>query len=137
MLVSAIFVIGVCLYAGIYLVRSQSCVDGRGTDYYFEKRELTSSENMDKFDISDVEVIAKYAQSCAIQSYSVRGNWGLKKVSHDEFSSYIEQYDADCANCLLVYKTGWPYSGEIFEVASDRHICSTGKRTFETCIILQ
>ena len=52
-------------------------------------------------------------------------------------SSYIEQYDADCANCLLVYKTGWPYSGEIFEVVSDRHICSTGKRTFETCIILQ
>jgi hypothetical protein len=123
MLVSAIFVIGVCLYAGIYLVRSQSCVDGRGTDYYFEKGELISPENMGKFDISDVEVIAKYAQSCAIQSYSVRGNWGLKKVSHDEF--------------LLVYKTGWPYSGEIFEVASDRHICSTGKRTFETCIILQ
>jgi hypothetical protein len=112
-------------------------VDGRGTDYYFEKREPTSPENMDKFNISNVEVIAKYAQSCAIQSYSVRGNWGLKKVSHDEFSAYIEHYDADCDNCLLVYKTGWPYSGEIFEVSSDRHIRSTGKRTFETCIILQ
>jgi len=119
MLVSAIFIVGVCLYASIYLVRSQGCVDGRGTDDYFS-----------------VEILAKYSQSCAIKAYRVRGNWGLKKVSQDEFSAYIEQYNADCANCLLVLKTGWPYSGEIFEVASDRHIRSTGKRTFENCIIM-
>ncbi len=137
LLVSAIFVFGVCLYAGIYLVRSQGCVDGRGTDDYFDKTELTSSENMGQFDISNIEVVAQYSQSCAIKSYRVRGNWGLKKVDQDEFSAYIERYNADCRNCLLVYKTGWPYSGEIFEVAADRHICSTGKRTFETCIILQ
>jgi hypothetical protein len=137
LLVGAIFVSGICLYAGIYLVRSQGCVDGRGTDAYFEKADLISPENMGQFDISTVEVVAQYSQSCAIKTYRVRGNWGLKKVSQDEFSTYVEQYNADCTNCLLVYKTGWPYSGEIFEVVSDRHICSTGKRTFETCIILQ
>jgi hypothetical protein len=112
-------------------------VDGRGTDYYFEKTELTSPENMGQFDISNADVIAKYTQSCAIKTYQIKGIWGLRKVSQDEFSAFIEQYNADCANCLLVHKTGWPYSDEIFEVVSDRHICSTGKRTFETCIILQ
>lgn len=137
MFISAIFVFGVCLYAGIYLVRSQGCVDGRGTDTYFEKTDLTSPENLERFDISNVEVIAQYSQSCAIRAYTVRGNWGLKKVSQDEFRAYIEHYNAGCANCLLVHKTGWPYSGEIFEVASDRHICSTGTRAFENCIILQ
>lgn len=133
----AILISGVCLFAGIYLVRSQGCVDGRGTDTYFEKTDLTSPENLDRFDISNVEVIAQYAQSCAIRTYKVRGNWWLKNVSQDEFRAYIEQYNAGCADCLLVHKTGWPYSGEIFEVASDKHICSTGTRTFEDCVILQ
>ena len=137
MVISAIFAFDVCLYAGIYLVRSLGCVDGQGTDNYFEQTDVTSPVNSGQFDISSVEVVAKYSQSCAIKTYQVKGNWGLKKVNQDEFSAYIGHHNADCANCLLVYKTGWPYSGEIFEVSSDRHICSTGKRTFENRIVLQ
>lgn len=136
-LIITIFIFGVGLYSAIYLVRSQGCVDGRGTDYYFEKTELTSLENISQFDISKADVIAKFSQSCSIKTYRIKANWRLKKVNRDEFKAYIDQYNTDCANCLFVQKTGWPYSGEIFEVSSDRHICSTGKRTFENCIILQ
>lgn len=54
-LIITIFIFGVGLYSAIYLVRSQGCVDGRGTDYYFEKTELT--------------------RSCSIKTYRIKANW--------------------------------------------------------------
>jgi hypothetical protein len=127
MMIISVLIIAVFALGVLYFFRSGpfSCVDGRGSASYFEKKYLLQAESIDQFDLTQADVIAKDSiDSCnSISVFQLKINDEYKQVSRGEFEDFISNYNSNCSNCLLMERHGWPFFNQIFEVSSNRPVC--------------
>ena len=50
----------------------------------------------------------------------------VKRVSEKVFYDFISNYNTTCNDCLLVYRSGWPFYGEISQFSTKKTICDSG-----------
>lgn len=138
-IIAAVLLVAIVLILAIYILLiwgPMDCQDGKGNNYYFEKKELIkSTQDINKFYPSnEIDVIAMSQQNCSILKYEVKSNGKLTETDYKKFEEFLKNYNQNCNDCLLVYKIGWPYFGEIYKVSTNQLICGTGHRTDENCI---
>ena len=97
-------------FVSIFIPRT--CLDGHGSAKFFESKYIPNFENMTVFNMSEIKYIARSYQDCSEFTYQIKvpNNW--KDVDKIEFENFIESYNSDCSNCLLVQISGAP----LFEV---------------------
>lgn len=111
------------------------CDDGRGEDYYFDKKELPRANANDLSAFSPEEIpeniLAYSEQECSKFTYQIKKDGKMTAVGNWEFINFISEYNWRCGGCLLVYRTGWPHMGKVYQVTGDKPICGTGRNPEE------
>ena len=122
----------------VYWTLSQGCLDGRGTDSYFDKDDLRQFASIKQFSLDTVRVIASRTTSCALTRHAVDKDGALERVSRREFVQAVNAYNARCGDCLIIHRQGFPFAGELFDFTSKKPLCDQPThRQFEDCINLE
>lgn len=134
-----VLIIGAAIIGIIaYWTLSQGCLDGRGTDSYFDKSGLRQFASIDQFSLENVRVLASASQSCALTRYAVDKDGTLKLVGKQEFVGTVNAYNAQCNGCLIIHRQGFPFAGELFDFTSKKPLCDQPtNRQFEDCVPLE
>jgi hypothetical protein len=102
----------------------EGCDDGRGTSYYFNKTSFSDVVDMYGWlPKSEKMIIAKVTYSCEIIDYQILINGNLRMTNSRRFEEFLNLSNSNCENCILEFKTGWPYMGRIYTYYPRKLVC--------------